>query len=464
MTVRPSVTISSGFVADSHVDALVIGGGACGLMAGLRLQAAGVDNLLVERDKQALGSTSLSSGFIPAAGTHKQIALGIDDSPDHLLQDIQAKAHGRACDHLAKSYAHAIGPAMDWLADTHGFTWEVLTDFLYPGHTTYRMHSLPQRQGQALIQTLDAAYSQVGGTVLTQALADEIVVDSTQRVLGVKVQRPDGQHESIACRALLLACNGYGGSAAMVRRFIPEMAEATFAGHIGNDGSAVAWGEALGARLADMNAYQGHGSWAIPHGSLVTWALMVQGGVQFNQLGQRFHDESLGYSEAAVQVVSQPAQTAWCVFDTPIHELGMSFPDYVQAQAAGAVKVCQSLLDLATLIGCPIDALSQTVDDIHPGSADDFGRIFQRHLNAPFYAVRVTGALFHTQGGLDVDANCRVVSLDGQMFPNLWAAGGAARGVSGPHVSGYLSGNGLLSAIAGGTIAADSMIDILRKG
>ncbi|MEY4213872.1 MAG: hypothetical protein RL458_2098, partial [Pseudomonadota bacterium] len=71
-------------------------------------------------------------------------------------------------------------------------------------------------------------------------------------------------------------------------------------------------------------------------------------------------------------------------------------------------------------------------------------------------AVKVTGALFHTQGGLAVDAHCRVLDARGRPFPNLLAAGGAARGVSGNAVWGYLSGNGLLSAIAGGHIAAAS--------
>ena len=50
--------------------------------------------------------------------------------------------------------------------------------------------------------------------------------------------------------------------------------------------------------------------------------------------------------------------------------------------------------------------------------------------------------------------NARVLHADGTPFPNLLAAGGAARGVSGDAVSGYLSGNGLLSAVAGGFIAA----------
>jgi fumarate reductase flavoprotein subunit len=37
-------------------------------------------------------------------------------------------------------------------------------------------------------------------------------------------------------------------------------------------------------------------------------------------------------------------------------------------------------------------------------------------------------------------------------FDNIFACGGAACGVSGPNVSGYLSGNGLLTALSLGEI------------
>jgi fumarate reductase flavoprotein subunit len=74
-------------------------------------------------------------------------------------------------------------------------------------------------------------------------------------------------------------------------------------------------------------------------------------------------------------------------------------------------------------------------------------------LRAPFHAVRVTGALFHTQGGLVVDSAARVVDRTGEPLPNLFAVGGAACGVSGRSAAGYLSGNGLLTAVAYGFIA-----------
>ena len=84
---------------------------------------------------------------------------------------------------------------------------------------------------------------------------------------------------------------------------------------------------------------------------------------------------------------------------------------------------------------------------------DPFGRDFtgKPKLAQPYYAVKVTGALFHTQGGLAIDEDARVLPLR-----NVFAGGGAARGVSGAHVWGYLSGNGLLSAVGLGRIAGES--------
>jgi fumarate reductase flavoprotein subunit len=67
--------------------------------------------------------------------------------------------------------------------------------------------------------------------------------------------------------------------------------------------------------------------------------------------------------------------------------------------------------------------------------------------------VKVTGTLFHTQGGLEIDERARVLDRAGKPLPRLFAGGGAACGISGPNAAGYLSGNGLLSAITLGRIA-----------
>ena len=438
-----------------HVTVAIVGAGACGLTAALMLADAGVECVVLERDASPSGSTALSSGFIPAPGTRVQRARGIDDSTAKFEADIQAKAHGTAAPHLVRAYAQAIGPALDALEAKHGLEFELIDGFLYPGHTALRMHAVPGRTGAALMGGLQRAADTAGVAVITQALVRELWVDG-DHVTGLGYVRRDESVERLACDAVILACNGFGGNRELVKELLPEMADAEFAGHAGNDGSAIAWGRALDARLADLGGYQGHGSWAVPHGVLVSWALMMEGAIQVNREGRRFHDETGGYSEAAVQVLAQPGRVAWNVFDDALLAFARQFPDFRDAQAAGAVHDAKDAAELARLVGCDEAALRATLDEIHEAAVARDGRQFKRALVPPFHAVQVTGALFHTQGGLDIDAQCRVLRRDGMPWPNLLAAGGAARGVSGNAVWGYLSGNGLLSAIAGGAIAAQT--------
>lgn len=419
------------------VPVAIVGAGACGLTAATALREAGVDCLLIERDATPSGSTALSSGFIPAAGTRWQREAGVVDSPEAFAADIQAKARGRAAPHLVQAYTEASAPALDLLA-RHGVQFELLDGFLYPGHHTRRMHALRERTGAALMGALQRAAQ---ADLLTEARATAL--QPLAEGWRMTLTRPDGAEEALSARAVLLACNGFGGNPAMVQDLLPEMRGALFAGHAGNDGTALAFGQALGAATADLGGYQGHGSWVVPQGALMTWAVMMQGGVQLNAQGRRFHDETAGYSEAAVHVLAQPGGTAWNVFSAPQLTLAREFPDFREAEAAGALREAADLAALAHLIGCA---------HVDLGGAP---------LAAPYYAVRVTGALFHTQGGLAIDARCRVLRTDGTAFPTLLAAGGAARGVSGDAVWGYLSGNGLLSAVAGGHIAAQTITEVL---
>ncbi len=432
-----------------EIPVAIVGAGACGMTAALMLRDAGIDCVLLERDARAGGSTALSSGFIPAAGTAAQRAAGVHgDTPERYAADIQAKAHGTAAAQLVAAYSEAAAPAIDALQARHGLAFELLDGFLYPGHAVLRMHTLPQRTGAALIAALDAAAARAGALQVNDALVCELWCNAQDLVLGVGYRRPGGAVERVACRLLLLACNGFGGDAAMVRELLPEMRDAVYAGHTGNDGSAIRWGRQLGARLADLGSYQGHGSWAVPQGALISWALMTEGGIQVNAQGRRFHDETAGYSEASVQVLTQPGGIAWNLFDQRLLALGRTFPDFVAAEAAGAVRHAADAMALAALIGCPPAVLAESLAGTR--------------LVPPYCAIQVTGALFHTQGGLDIDAHCRVLHVNGAAFANLLAAGGAARGVSGNAVWGYLSGNGLLSALAGGYIAARTAADQLE--
>jgi len=448
---------------DPQVPVLVIGGGACGLSAALAVRDHGHDVLVLERDVLPRGSTAMSSGFVPACGTRWQRELGIIDDPALMTHDIQQKNHQQGNSDIVHAVAKASGSVVEHLADHHGIPFELVQGFLYPGHSVMRMHCTPRRTGEELMGALLKACEQAGVDILTQCHVRSLIVDTKDRVLGIELERPDGSRERIGCQALILASSGFGGNTQLVEHYLPYMKEAVFYGHTGNQGDALHWGLELGAATADLASCQGHGSLAWPHQSLISWALMMQGGVQVNRLGLRFSNEHLGYSEQARVVLQQPGRCVWNIYDARIHKSALSFEDYRQAHDARAIKTAPTLQELAALINLPVDFFLNTMSAVDTlctdSTTDAFGRTFgpEQRMQGPWFAIQVTGALFHTQGGLEVDTHARVLKSNTHLpFPNLYAGGGAARGLSGADDTGYLSGNGLLSAVILGTLAGRS--------
>ncbi len=443
---------------EAEVETLIVGAGAAGLVAALAAREAGQEVLILERDAVPAGSTALSAGLIPAAGTAFQRALGIEDDAARFAADIQRKAAGENDADYVALIAGASGPAVDWLAERHGLAFSLVTDFEYPGHSRHRMHGLPSRAGQELVDRLRSAAEAAGADLLTGARVVTLHVDG-DRIAGVTLTRPDGSAEAIGCGRLILACNGYGANPALVAELMPEIAGALYFGHPGNEGEALLWGRALGAAIGQTGAYQGHGNVAHPHGILISWAVITAGGFQVNRDGRRFWNEAQGYSEAARAVQAEPGGAAVTVFDARIAGIARQFADFRAAEAQGAIRSAETPEALAEAFGLPVAAFCESFAAFEAakagGAADGFGRALEgvAPLVPPLRGVRVTAALFHTQGGLLVDRHARVRRAAGGVFANLFAAGGAACGVSGSGDAGYLSGNGLLAAVTLGRIA-----------
>ncbi len=120
-----------------------------------------------------------------------------------------------------------------------------------------------------------------------------------------------------------------------------------------------------------------------------------------------------------------------------------------------------TIQELAALLNTPEPALAAEFAHVawatQSQAPDRFGRAFSADsaLKAPYLAITITGALFHTQGGLMITPETRVVRPGGIPLPNLFAAGGAAVGVSGSSAGGYLSGNGLLTATVFGRLRGE---------
>ena len=453
---------------DAEVPIIIVGAGACGLVAAMAANSDGGEVVVLERDPVPQGSTALSSGLIPAAGTKAQKAQGLDDSADKMAADIINKAHQENDPAMVAALCRQSAVSIDWLNDVHGLSLGVIDSFLYPGHSAYRMHGTPSKTGRELIGVLSRRAETLEIPVITDARVTDLFADPDGTIRGVRFRRPDNSEETLGCQAIVLACNGYGGNPEMVAELIPDMKDALYFGHAGNQGEAIAWGRELGAGMKDLGGFQGHGSVAHPHGILISWALMMEGGIQVNRDGSRFSNEHDGYSEQARRVIAQPGGIVWNIYDQRLHDFAQDFDDYRQAETAGAVRQAATIDELAEICDLPVDALVETLRDTEAlsaaGGQDKLGRTFTKdRLAPPYYAVKVTGALFHTQGGLNVDERARVLKSDGTPFANLFAGGGAARGLSGPSDWGYLSGNGLLTAVTLGHIAGAQAARLIKN-
>jgi fumarate reductase flavoprotein subunit len=444
------------------VPVLVVGGGACGCIAALAARDAGAEVLLIEADERPMGTTGMSMGLICAAATRAQAAKGINDSADALYADIIAKTRGQTDLTIARALADHSGPTLDWMADRLALPWELDMGFKPSyGLSTYRMHGWHGHDGQDFVDLLHQRLSDEGVMVMLGAKLTQIHADATGRVLGVSLRRPDGAVEQVGCDTLILASGGYAANHALLAEHIPIMAHARNNGHEGNDGTAVLLGQKLGAALGDMGAYQGYAMLTEPQGIPVCPGVIVDGGLIVNASGERFCDESEDIAGMVHPVMAQGAP-CWVVLDERIAASQAYVPDMQALFALNAAKHGDTPAALASAIGVPAQALEATLAAAHAAHAahaaarpDPQGRLWADTPppGGPLCAFKVVGAIFHTQGGLQIDGQARVLREDGTPLPNLYAGGGAARSVSGPAHWGYLPAMGLCTAVTLGRLA-----------
>ncbi len=448
---------------DVTVPVLIIGGGACGAVAALAAHDAEVQPLVIEQDARPSGSTAMSQGLICAAGTRAQADAGVEDDPKTFFADIIAKTRGQTDPVIARAIAHASGPTLDWLVERHRLPWTLDTAFRAAyGNSRLRVHGWAGHGGGDMIQLLHARLDEAGIDVLTEARLTAIIPDNSGGIGGIEITRPDGAIERIGCEALILACGGFAANHAMIAEHMPEAASARQNGHEGNRGDGIVLGQALGAAVGDMGSYQGYAMLTDPQAISVPPGVLVEGGVIVNVRGERFVDETADIAGMAHDVMAQPGGTSWVIFDAGIEQRCGHIPETRALIELNAAKHGDTVAELAGRIGVTGAALAATLDAAHAaqaaGQPDALGRVWGSDLPpvSSYRALKVVGAIYHTQGGLQIDGNARVLREDGLPFRNLFAGGGAARGVSGPSSWGYLPAMGLCAAVTLGRIAGQA--------
>jgi succinate dehydrogenase/fumarate reductase flavoprotein subunit len=344
--------------------------------------------------------------------------------------------------------------------------------------------------GQALTGRLLRACLDRGIEPRTSSGATELIVED-DAVVGVMVDTPEGTIEVRADRGVILACGGFDWNDELVRAFLRgPMTHPVSMDTTTGDGLRMAM--KVGAALSNMRE-----AWWIPVGLvpaddtnpmgrvLINGQRTLPHSIMVNKHGRRFTNEAANYNAFGaafhVEDVSRFEYAnlpCWLIFDqTYVDRYGF------RVSAGGAkgevpewLPRGETAADLADVLGIDGAELERSIARWNQlcaeGHDPDFGRgdsAFdcwwgdpyrkgQRDATlgplerGPFYAYEIHSGCLGTKGGPRVDPDARVLSVDGDAIPGLYAAGnamgspfgmtyGGPGGTLGPAmVYGYLAG------------------------
>jgi len=419
---------------------LVVGRGAAGLCAALSAAEAarecGIDAHVTVVDRAPEASCGGNSRWSPS-----NIRMRAPDAMEPgFVDEIVAQSGGRADrDYFERLAAEAPATAQ-WLQGK-GVEFHSPPYYLSTGSARIQ----PVGGGAALLDVLWRAAKAAGVAFLYGRELGRLILDSG-RVAGVEIGTVPA---NLRADAVVLACGGFAGNGEMLRQHFGPGAEhlrPISPGTAFNDGAGILAALEAGARRS--------GDWLGMHAEPVDArsqgaapvVLVYPYGIVVDRNGRRFFDEGAGlvhdtWEQFARDVhFALPGRIAYAVLDAGLLEI----PEYGRAIRSEVPPVrADSIPELATRLGIPAAALAETVRAYNAACTGDAARFdatrkdglasapglsprksnWARPLGrAPFLAWPVVGAIAYTFGGIETDAEARVLGGDGPI-PGLYAAG-----------------------------------------
>ena len=96
-------------------DVIVVGSGLAGLSAALTVAEFGYSPVILEKACEPGGLIRRAYAFFNAADARRQIALGIDDSPEKHLRQALEVSRGKAREPLMRTLCYEAYSTLQWL-------------------------------------------------------------------------------------------------------------------------------------------------------------------------------------------------------------------------------------------------------------------------------------------------------------------------------------------------------------
>ncbi len=233
--------------------------------------------------------------------------------------------------------AEAPGPAIDWLAERFGLPFSVVTDFDYPGHSA-PPHARPAQPLGARADRPPARHVRGAKASTSSATAGPTVLyHDGARITGVERAPPRWRDRDDRLRPPDPGLQRLWRQSRAGQRTHARHRRARSSSAMTATGRRDDWGDALGAATRHLGAYQGHGNVAHPHGILITWAMITEGGVQVNRTASGSGTNPRAIPRPRARCWRSPAAMAFAIFDARIAAIARQFEDF---QARRGARCC----------------------------------------------------------------------------------------------------------------------------
>ena len=450
-------------------DVVVVGGGGAGLAAAIEAREGGASVLLIEKNPALGGSTAWSIGSVTSSGTPHQRKRGIvDNSADHWadMPGFAGDLDGRDNAELRRILCDEIPATFQWLLDSGV---RFMGPMPEPPHRQPRMHNvLPN--SRSFIYHLGRRARRAGVEIRT-GLRVTALLREGGRVTGVDAEGDGGLLRARGRGGVILAAGDFTNGPEFKARFMGAQEAKVEGVNLTATGDGQRLGESLGATIVNGDLALGPEirfiapakenfvrrlppwrwlavsmQWSLDHlpqailrpfmMKFLTTALapsttlFEQGAILVNARGDRFGNE---LDKPAWRLPDQPGKQAYIVIDAALAQQFSAWPHYVSTAPGVAYAYipdyrdnrpdvyieAPSLAELAHKLGMDPVALARSVSE---SPVRPFG-------DGPYVALGPVRPVFvHSEGGLMVDAQHRVLGADGLSLAGLYAAGSTGQG------------------------------------
>jgi fumarate reductase flavoprotein subunit len=448
---------------EESFDVVIVGAGGTGLAAAAAASRAGARTVLLEKAARIGGTTRLAVGSLTGAGTRLQRAAGIEDAVADFHHDMDAFTADllpRDNPLLRAMLAAEAGPTIDWLEEL-GVAFA--GPYPEPPHRRHRMHNtIPGPR--MIIARLEAAARAAGTEIRLQVDTQQLLTDAQGKVVGVACSIDGRRCRLLARRGVILATGDFSGNREMRHALLPSAAANAVPVNDGNLGEGHQLAVELGAVARNMDMVFGP-QMRFPRGPvegiaerMPTWpwlarlaafyfmrapawmlkpfvtsllianmspaeALFEAGALLLDKDGHR-----LDTAKPAAALAAARDATGYVVLDARLAERfsqdphfvstapGIAYayvPDYLRGRPDIARRFA-SAASLTIGLGMSAATVEASVAALGPGPFVVLG---------PVHAMLTT-----TEGGIDIDAGCRVLCADGSAIDGLYAAGCVGQG------------------------------------